>query len=208
MAGKIGVAASNRIDMIGKVYNSWTVISEAGRRGKIVLYNAVCSGCDRTFVVQGQNLRTGRSKTCVECGQLRSNKAKIGRKKSKKSAEQMRVEYLFRDKKKNAKSRGISWDLTIEQFQQLIFKNCHYTGLPPSNTVNILAHKGLHKDFEENGWITYNGIDRLNSSKGYEFNNCVPCSSIANKAKLDMSEAEFYEFISNAYTHLKKEGRL
>ena len=77
--------------------------------------------------------------------------------------------------KKNAKRRNIDFNLTKEDFYFLTQQKCHYCG-----------------DIKE-----YNGIDRIDSNKGYELNNCVPCCEICNKMKLDYS----YDFWIN---HIKK----
>lgn len=65
--------------------------------------------------------------------------------------------------KNNAKKRGISFDLTIEQFESFWQRNCTYCG-------------------EEIGSI---GIDRIDSSKGYQLENCVPCCTICNVVKME-----------------------
>jgi hypothetical protein len=40
---------------------------------------------------------------------------------------------------------------------------------------------------------TYNGIDRLDSTKGYTADNCVPCAGNINIAKQSLSVEEFVE---------------
>lgn len=78
--------------------------------------------------------------------------------------------------KKNAKRRNLVFSLTKEEFYQITKEPCNYCG-------EIL-----------NG---YNGIDRIDSSKGYSIENCVPCCEICNKMKLDYS-IDFW------YNHMKK----
>ena len=87
--------------------------------------------------------------------------------------------------KSNAKARGISWELTNEQFLELVTKDCDYCG---------------HSQ-------EYNGIDRIDSSKGYTIDNCVPCCSWCNTMKLDYSKTEFLEHIKKIYNfQLEKQG--
>lgn len=78
--------------------------------------------------------------------------------------------------KKGAKSRNIIFNLSKEQFYNLISQPCYYCG-------------EKEKD--------YNGIDRVNSQQGYEINNCVPCCEYCNKMKLDYT-TEFW------FLHMKK----
>ena len=71
--------------------------------------------------------------------------------------------------KKNAKRRNLDFQLTKEEFYDITSKPCHYCG----------------------NFQNYNGIDRIDSDKGYYFENCVPCCEVCNKMKLDYS-VEFW----------------
>jgi hypothetical protein len=50
----------------------------------------------------------------------------------------------------------------------------------------------------------YNGIDRLDSSKGYVLENCVPCCSEINWAKRVMS---FEDFVTLCVEVAEKHGK-
>lgn len=55
--------------MIGKTFNSWTVIRETSkedRRGKGISYHCRCK-CGIDNIVNGSFLRLGRSKQCINC---------------------------------------------------------------------------------------------------------------------------------------------
>lgn len=67
--------------------------------------------------------------------------------------------------KKNAIKRNIDFQLTKEDFYTITSQPCYYCG-----------------DLKN-----YNGIDRIESNKGYYKNNCVPCCEYCNKMKLDYS---------------------
>ena len=84
--------------------------------------------------------------------------------------------------KSNAKVRNISWDLTDSEFLELVTKSCAYCGHTQE----------------------YNGIDRIDSNKGYTINNCVPCCSWCNTMKLDHSLEEFLQHITNIYNFQKE----
>lgn len=49
-----------------------------------------------------------------------------------------------------------------------------------------------------------NGIDRIDSTKGYSADNCVPCCSKCNRMKLDHSIEDFKNHISKIYNHFVK----
>lgn len=52
-------------------------------------------------------------------------------------------------------------------------------------------------------WSTYiyNGIDRIDSSKGYVKGNVVACCGTCNKAKLVMTQPEFLAWVERVYEH-------
>lgn len=70
------------------------------------------------------------------------------------------------------------WSLTLEQFKALVTGDCHYCGAPPSRPTFV-------------GGELRTGIDRLDSSKGYEAENCVPCCTACNLMKGIQSYDEF-----------------
>jgi hypothetical protein len=51
----------------------------------------------------------------------------------------------------------------------------------------------------------YNGVDRVDSSKGYVKENVVPCCKWCNIAKGNKSAAEFKEHIFKMYRHMNSE---
>jgi hypothetical protein len=78
--------------------------------------------------------------------------------------------------KSMAPQRGKDFDLTFDQYLQLVHSGaCHYCGgvLPP----------------------TGGGLDRKDSSQGYTYDNCVPCCSACNgiRGKDIVSYAEMLE---------------
>ena len=56
--------------------------------------------------------------------------------------------------------------------------------------------KGQDKSRKMNGDYIYNGLDRIDPSKGYELTNIVTCCENCNRLKSDLvSYEEFIEFI-------------
>lgn len=97
-------------------------------------------------------------------------------------------ESALNDFKKKAKERNLSWQLTYQQFVDMITKECHYCTAPPSS-----------KRFRRMPWnskVPINGIDRKNNMVGYEIDNCVPCCGICNRAKSSMSYEDFIMYIN------------
>lgn len=56
------------------------------------------------------------------------------------------------------------------------------------------------------GYFTYNGLDRIDSSQPHNKNNVVPCCYPCNVAKLDYTQEEFFSQTKKRYEHLVKKG--
>lgn len=95
--------------------------------------------------------------------------------------------------KNGAKSRNLTFELTEEEFKSIITKPCIYCG-------SVCESKGVHSK-RVNGTFNYTGIDRVDSSKGYQVNNCVPCCKICNRMKSDMGKDEFLKHIEKMHNH-------
>lgn len=94
-----------------------------------------------------------------------------------------------------ARMRGLPFELSREKFLELTKRNCFYCGASPSQVIEVPS---------KNGSYTYNGIDRLDSSKGYTVENCVPCCGTHNLMKLDMSVEEFVAACRSVVDHFSK----
>lgn len=101
---------------------------------------------------------------------------------------------LQQNKKESRKYK--EWSLTLSEFSELIHKPCHYCGSVPSS--NNMWNKGATRT-SANEVIEINGIDRIDSSKGYTYNNCVPCCTICNRMKSDLTNEEFLSHIKLLY---------
>lgn len=99
------------------------------------------------------------------------------------------VRELYVDYKKMAKRKNHEFHLTKEEFGSLIFQNCFYCGSEP---LNIHHTEGSATKYID---IKYNGIDRVDSNKGYTMDNVVPCCKWCNMAKNDRTVDEFYKWI-------------
>lgn len=98
-----------------------------------------------------------------------------------------------------AKARGLSFNLTDDEFRKLTSGFCFYCGAAPSRIV-----KPTHR--AKSGNYVCNGIDRLNSSLGYTIGNCVPCCTICNYAKGETSVEQFETWVERTaeFTRIKR----
>lgn len=101
---------------------------------------------------------------------------------------------LYNSYIKRALKRNIDWSLEFNEFLKISSLNCHYCGNKPNN-----KSKNYYND---NYSYIYNGIDRSDNTQGYYSENCVPCCKICNRAKGDLKEQEFKEWIKNISKNL------
>jgi 5-methylcytosine-specific restriction endonuclease McrA len=110
------------------------------------------------------------------------------------------TESLFDKYRRAALKRGYAWRLSFGEFAALIGQDCHYCGELP--TQEHVAHKGT----TDGRPVVYNGIDRVDNTRGYETGNVVPCCGVCNTAKLDRDKDEFLEWARRIAEHSRKEG--
>lgn len=98
-----------------------------------------------------------------------------------------------------AKSRGLSFSLTDDEFRRLTSSFCFYCGAAPSRTVK--PTKGA-----KSGNYICNGIDRIDSSLGYVIENCVACCWTCNHAKSSMAVDKFEAWVNRTakFTQIKQ----
>jgi len=183
---------SKRNDLTGQTFNSWQVLRYVKTENKIPFYECKCLICNTDYIIDGRNLPRGRSKRCRKCADKIN---KTGKRNYGIPAREYAISRLLKGYKDGATKRNLSCSLTTETFGEFIFKNCHYCGRPPNTYVNPLKGSSLSKEKEEEGWLYYNGIDRLNSDLGYEPGNMVTCCVQCNRAKGSSNYQEFLKYL-------------
>lgn len=92
--------------------------------------------------------------------------------------------------------RGKKWALTFDEFVAITSRPCTYCGVAWSREY------GQRTDGRSfNGTYRYNGIDRIDSAKGYIIWNCAPCCKHCNFAKNDMPVDAFKAHVAKIYRH-------
>jgi hypothetical protein len=172
-------------NLIGKRFGRLTVIELISRNSKRREYIWKCQcDCGNTKTTRGDNLKDGTTRSC---GCL---KKEISRNRWLKSPREGSINNIINSYKHHAKKRGMTLELTREQIINIMGKNCYYCGKEPSN---------ISKSQYNNGDFIYNGMDRIDNSKGYTIENTVPCCYQCNHSKTDMSENDFLSWIKQVY---------
>lgn len=96
---------------------------------------------------------------------------------------------VYENYRDRAKLKGLSFNLSFEDFCKLISADCFYCGAPPKNI------KKVNMQYRTPGKCVYNGIDRLNNGLGYQRDNCISCCPTCNTAKGSGTIKEFIGYI-------------
>jgi len=165
-------------DLIGKRFGKLTVIALAEGRDTTCRRWLVKCDCGETKITRSSRLISGNCTSCGSC----SHRKMYG----ESSMNQMISAY-----KAGAKRRNLEYTLTDNVFKNLTHSPCYYCGQLPSN---IRAKSSAY------GAYIFNGIDRVDNSKGYVIENVVPCCKLCNQAKSDKTQQEFYDWIKKVYS--------
>ena len=89
--------------------------------------------------------------------------------------------------KTNAKNRNYEFKLSLFDFASIIIQSCYYCD----------KKDGI-----------YNGIDRINNSKGYIKDNCVPCCKACNFMKKAQTKEKFITKCIQIANHFKNSKKV
>jgi hypothetical protein len=84
----------------------------------------------------------------------------------------------YREYRDNAIKRGINFNLSFEEFNEVIIKDCFYCGDEPTE-----SERWAKTEHKEQPKLKYNGVDRITSTLGYSTGNIVPCCIKCNLMK-------------------------
>ena len=177
------VSQASTVDITGHKYGRLTVFERAGsdRRHRST-WLCRCD-CGNEIVVKSNALRTGNTKSC---GCLtREGNCKLPKGEAA-------FNELFSRMQRNAKERGLKWQLTKAQVRYLTKQPCYYCGVVPEKSTD---RPRLNGDY------IYNGLDRTDNDEGYAIGNVVSCCEECNYAKRTRSVEQFRDWIVAAYQH-------
>lgn len=92
-----------------------------------------------------------------------------------------------------AKKRSLSWNIEYKQFLEITKQKCYYCDAEPEMRPSHSKRWGFK--------FPMSGIDRIDSNRGYEIDNVVPCCSYCNQAKWDHDVQDFLLWIKRVYSH-------
>jgi len=175
------MSKTRRDNLIGKKFNKIKITSLSHIKNRRCYWNYVCE-CGNTGIVSSSDVK--RMESC-------------GCNRRKHYDTFLTAKYLHY--KNGAKKRGIEFNLSKDFFNEKINEICFYCGKSSSN---------IYKNKTTKETYFYNGIDRIDSKKGYTINNVVSCCSTCNIVKLAMPREEFLKWIEKVYNHSIKNKNL
>lgn len=144
-------------------------------------YKCQCD-CGNYVTVRGTSLTFDQTRSCG-CLQKEIVKKEFGEASFNK---------VYSAYQGSAKKRELDFLLTKDEAKHLMESDCYYCGKSPER---------ISKNKYNNGDFIYNGIDRVDSSKGYYLHNCVPCCKKCNTAKLAMKREDFFDWVKEVFYH-------
>lgn len=184
----------SKIDLkpVGKKYNSLTVLSykikkDENKQVKWFLCRCVCG---KEKLIRSANVLSGSIKSC---GCKRREAINAGIKAySLKNFTHPAERKIYSNYKVDSKRNGRKFELSFEEFLVMVNSKCHYCGSKP---VKKIYNK------TKNRFAVINGIDRVDSSKGYVKSNIVPCCSMCNLMKNKHSAKDFINHVKKIASH-------
>lgn len=181
---RVGLIKKNQEIICFKGYNS---------RGRHV-YNIRCNFCNHEYNSTIENFRDPKisGNCCRKCSNIQNRNYEV------LNASAAQIGIVFSNYKSRSKIKNWDFTLTKEQFTNLVLKNCHYCGAKPNSFRQDRVKSKRNMDCS----FLLNGLDRIDSSKGYIDGNIVTCCEDCNKAKRNLSYEQFLKLIKDIYLHL------
>lgn len=158
-------------ELLGKKFNDLTVIKFLGVGKNSRTKNVAYWLCEDSRGFR-KKIRTAELLSNVRTSSARPT-----------SSKDRQFSHRYSQYKKSAKDSNREFTMPYKIFVKMIQAPCHYCGA-------IGGHSHIRK-------LKYNGIDRIDSNKGYSIDNIVTSCYTCNRAKSNMKYDEFIKWINN-----------
>lgn len=147
-------------------------------------WNCKCE-CGNIKIMFLDSVITSKSKSC---GCVRKQRIEAN-----KNAQKSEKQTIYQGYKNKAKHRELEFCISKIEFLRLTQQPCYFCGVMHSNLC--VTPRGYPE-----GW-KYNGVDRVDNTKGYTLDNCVPCCRQCNFSKSNYTKIEFLNWIERVYNN-------
>ena len=162
-------------ERVGTKINHLTILEITGKRNTGKRTKILCKvrcDCGSEFETLIESVVSEQTQSCG-----------CKRKKHANSA----LSKVYTNYKNSAKNRHYDFSLTLDDLEFITSQKCFYCGSDPSNIKEIYGDT-----------YKYNGIDRVDNTRGYELGNVITCCEICNRAKRDMKYEDFVAWLWRA----------
>ena len=164
-----------KINRIGQIFGVWKVLNDHTRvRGKPLEHDVECIHCRYKRILRQDKL-VRRPPKCPICSTFKLPEIIRESFNTETTSWPIKQRYKFKAYLSALQKRKLTWNLSTEQVKVLFDSDCHYCGVPAADSPSG------------------NGIDRIDNTKGYEPDNCVPCCIECNRVKLNRSYERMIE---------------
>lgn len=167
---------------IGKCFNHWTILEYIGHDENHRAYYKMQCVCGTVKIKhwEGKNITNS-------CG-CQINRKELGKKSRQGRWGIVLEKGIYKRIQRDAKVRKKDFNISFHEFSNLVHNNCFYCNKPPSQIYT----------YKNRICFKYNGLDRVDNTKGYVSGNCVPCCGHCNTLKKAITP----EMIVKAYNFL------
>lgn len=184
-------------DFIDKVFNKIKVLSYSHQikvgKNKRNYYNVLCLNCNNETKMREDKftdkLPNNNCSLCVK------NCDGFGAKK--KGSSETVYKNIYSRYKYSAKIRNYEFNLSYEKLKDIVSRDCFHCGSEP---IETLKSKYINTTDIP---VKHNGIDRMNNELGYSDFNSLPCCSMCNIIKRNLSLDDFISHIHKIYNNTK-----
>lgn len=181
-------------DRTGEKHYRLTFVQPTNRRDKrgAAIWELLCE-CGKTTFALAKDVTRGNTTSCGCYAAERRSIVGMNNRKYDPVISSARIVWS-----------GEYKDCDFETFFELSQKLCYYCNRAPQKVFNVGSSTRKSNGYRShhqmtNGNFTYNGLDRIDSSKGHTPDNIVPCCTRCNQAKNDMSTDEFLDLVKRIY---------
>lgn len=181
---------SEKIDVnsfVGKQYDKITILQfeyfKQYKKSRQPFFKCVCD-CNNEFVIGLWALKT-KSKILKSCGCSFAEAKRL-------PGDEACFNRVYQMYYSAATKREYKFKLDKIIVRKLTSDNCHYCGIEPFLEMKSDNNVDSYK---------YNGIDRIDNTKGYLEDNVVTCCITCNKAKSTLTYEEFIDWVKRIYAH-------
>ncbi len=170
-----------KINEVGNRYGRLTVLKETEQRASGAIKWLCQCDCGEQSKVSGAFLRNGMTKSC---GCLQRS---VAGDRTRLALGEAASNDLFRVYRTGAQKRNLAWELTKAQFLELTQRECYLCRALPEK---------IRQNITKNSPYIYNGIDRVDNTKGYTSKNCRACCEMCNRMKSNWDLDSFLSHIN------------